>query len=78
MSYLVIGMHLDAEVLTGIDKLNQQGELVAEALIVLLSYQLFTILAHQLVQALALVGTVGHDGLVILHTRDFPALAYIL
>ena len=75
---LIGRVYLYAQVLTGIYKLNQQGKLVAKALVVLLAHQLAFQLAYQLVQALAFVLTLAYDGLVVLYTRNLPALAYIL
>ena len=78
LGYLVGGMHLDREVLTGIDKLDEQGELVAEALIVGLAHELVLLLDYQFVELLAGILTVGYHCLVAGHSRDFPAFAYVL
>ena len=68
MGNLVCRMHLDGEILTGIDELDQQRELIAEALVVLLTYQEFLLFSDKLVQAHTLKGAVGHNRLIVLHT----------
>ena len=65
---LIIGVYLDAEVLTGIDELDEQWELIAKALIVLLSDEQSFLLTHQLVEALAFIRAVGDDGLAAANT----------
>ena len=64
MGYLVVGVYLYREVLLGIDELDEQRELVAEAFVILLSYEQAFLFTHQLVEALAFLRTVGDDGLV--------------
>ena len=75
MCCLVIRMHLNAEILTSVDKLDEQRELITEALVVLLAYEFCFLFAYQLVQTLAFIGAIGHYRLVILYARDFPALS---
>ena len=40
-------MHLYGQVLTGVDELDEQGELIAELLVDLLAYQQFLVLVNQ-------------------------------
>ena len=76
MGYLVGGMHLNGQVLARIDELDEQGELVAEALVVVFSYQFLFHLCHQLVQFSARTGTLAHQCFVVFHSADFPALPH--
>ena len=69
---LVCRVYLDAKILTGIDKLDEQGELIAEALVVLLTDKTTLLFAYKLVQALTLFFPVSNDSLVILHTGYLP------
>ena len=75
--YLVAGMHLDGEVALGIDKLDEQRKLVAEAAVVVPAHELVFQLFHQFVQVPAFVGSFGHNGLTALHAGDFPTLAHL-
>jgi hypothetical protein len=75
MGRLVVRMYLDAEILACINELDKQGELVAEALIVLFAYETPFLFAYQLVKTLAFVFAVGHNGLVAFDARDLPTLA---
>ena len=77
---LVIGMHLHTEVLTRVDELDQQGELVAKLLVHLVAYQQSLVLVDELRQRESLVDVVDQsavDGytLVTCHAADFPTLA---
>ena len=53
MGNLVVGVYLDAQVALGIDELDEQRELVAEALIIVLAHEFFSLFTYQLVEALA-------------------------
>ena len=57
LGYLVVGVYLDAQVLVGIDKLDEQRKLVAEALVVRRPQQSSLLLEHQLVQRQSTVGS---------------------
>jgi hypothetical protein len=39
MCHLVVGVHLYTQVALGVDKLYQQGELIAESLVILLAHK---------------------------------------
>ena len=68
VSYLVRRMYLNRQILTGIDEFDQQRELIAKALVVLLAYQEFLLSYDKLIQAHALKRAIGHNRLTILHT----------
>ena len=63
MSCLVVRMYLNAEILTGVDKLDEQGKLIAKVLVVVLTNKFLLLFTNQLVKALALVLTCCHNGL---------------
>ena len=65
---LIVRMYLDREVLTSIDKLNEQRELITETLVVFLADQHVLLFAHQLVQTLTFILAVGNDSLTVLDT----------
>ena len=65
---LIVGVYLYAEVLAGINELDEQRELIAEVVVVLLTHEYFLLFLHQLVQALAFVRAIGHDGLAAADT----------
>lgn len=71
-SQLVVGMHLDRQVITGVDKLNQQRESRAELVHYLLTEQLLAVSANQFIERLAFQVTVIDDGIVTLYMRKFP------
>jgi hypothetical protein len=75
---LVIRMHLNGEIPTGVNELDQQGELITETCVVILSHETTFLLSYQLIQRLTVVRTAIDNGLVVLDTGDFPTLAYIL
>ena len=75
---LVVGVYLDGEVAVGVDELDEQWKLVAEALVVLRAEEAVLQFSHHLVEVLALILTVGNDRFVTLHAGDFPALAHVL
>ena len=60
-------MNLDREVLTCVDELNEQRELVAETLIVRLAYELALKFVYEIVELLACVLAVGNYCLVAWH-----------
>ena len=72
---LVVGVYLDGEVFLGIDKLDKQGELVTEALVVLLTHKSPFEFTDECVEALTLVLAVGDEGFATFNTRDLPTLA---
>ena len=71
-------MHLDREVLTCVDKLDEEGELIAEAFVVVFAHELAFQFSNNLVELLAGIGAVADDGLVVFHSRNLPALADVL
>ena len=73
---LVGGVHLYGEVVACIDELDEQRELVAEALVVGFAHQRFLLLGDEFVETTACIGPFADDGFVALHAADFPALAY--
>ena len=78
LGYLVGRMNLYREVLTCIDKLDEQRELIAEALVVLLTYEFLLLFSNNLVELLASELAIGYYSLIAWHARNLPALAYIL
>ena len=78
LGYLVGGMNLYREVLTGINKLDEQWELVAKTLVVVLAYEFLLKFGNNLVELLACILAIGNNSLVARHARYFPAFAYIL
>ena len=52
---LIVGMHLYGQVLTGVDELHKQGELITELLVDLLAHQQFLVLINQLYQCQTLI-----------------------
>ena len=72
---LLVGVHLQRQILTGIDELHQQREVVAKAAVNLLAHQLATVATNQLRKAFSLIGTLGHLRLRPCHSRQLPALA---
>ena len=75
MGYFVVGVYLDAQVLMGVDELDEQRKLAAEALVVRLSHERWAQCGHYFVERLAVEGTSADDGLAAGHARQFPALA---
>ena len=78
LCYLVGGVHLDREVLTCVDKLDEEGELIAEAFVVVFAHELAFQFSNNLVELLTCIGAVADDGLVVFHSRNLPALADVL
>ncbi len=74
-SQLIVRMHLDRKILAGIDKLDQQRELLAKTGIVGLAHELLPLAHEQLTECKATIGSLGHDRLVARKTRQLPALA---
>ena len=72
---LVVGMHLDREVLARVDELDEQREFVAEAFAVLLAQQAGAVAGDELGERQAGVGALGHHRDVALHARELPAFA---
>ena len=75
---LVGGMHLNGKILTRIDKLDEQRELVAETLVVVLAHEFALHLGYNLVEFLACKLAVCNDSFIVFHARNFPTFAYIL
>lgn len=75
---LVVGVYLYGEVVAGVDKLEEQRELVAVALVDAAAHELFLQHGDEPVERHAAVGTFGHDGLIALDTRYFPAFADVV
>ena len=71
-------MNLYREVLTCIDKLDEQRELIAEALVVLLTYEFLLQFGNNLIEFLAGKLAIGNHCLIAWHSRNLPAFAYIL
>ena len=77
---LVVGMHLYAQVLARVDELDEQGELVAEALIDLVAHEQPLVLVDELRECeshIDIVDKAAFDGHAVLtgHATDLPALA---
>ena len=59
----------------GVDELDEQRELVAEALVVRLSHERWAQGGYYFVERLAVEGASADDGLAARHARQLPALA---
>ena len=75
---LVGRMNLNREVLTCIDKLDEQRELIAEALVVLLTHEFLFLFGNNLIELLAGELAIGYYSFIAGHSRNLPAFAYIL
>ena len=74
----VVGVNLDREVLPGVDELDEQRELLAEALEILRAQQSGSVAGDQFGQRGSGLGASGDDGFVAFHARELPALADLL
>ena len=74
---LIGGMHLNGEVVTGINELDEQRELIAKALVVGTADELFFQFGHEVVELSPCIGTFADDSLIAWHATDFPTLAYL-
>ena len=74
---LVIGMHLDGEVLEGVDELEQEGEFVSGVAVHMLAHQLALIGLDQLGDGFAGQGAVGYHAHQAFHVGKFPAFANV-
>ena len=74
----IIGMHLDREVVAGIDELDEQGEATAKALEDALTDELFAVGMDQFVEVLPSEWASCDDGVIVVDVRDFPALTDLL
>ena len=78
----VVGVHLYGQILTGVDELYQEGELVAELLIDFLSDEQSLVLVDQFNERQSLIDIInqssvhGHT-LMSGYATDFPALTHI-
>ena len=75
---LIVRMHLDRKVGVGIDKLDEQRELIAKTLVVFGSKETVLQLGNNLIEFLALHFAISYDALVARNSRNFPALTYFL
>ena len=71
----IVRVHLDREVLPGVDELDQQRKLLAEAFVVGFAEQCGAVAGDQLRERRSGLGTFGDDGFVVLDARKFPAFA---
>ena len=71
-------MHLNGKVLTRVNELDEQRELVAEPLVVLFPHELVFHQFHNLVEALSLKLAFAYGSLVALHSRNLPAFSHVL
>ena len=78
LSLLVVGVHLDGELLARVDKLDEQGKQITVARVVLLADQQLLLLRQHVVEFPALVFAVGDNSLVVFHARHLPALAHLV
>src|SRR3712207_6906941 len=77
LGYFVRGMYLDGEVTACVDELDEQRELVAEALVVVSSYEFILLLGHDFIELHAFELAVFHDCLVVFYAGDLPTLTYV-
>ena len=75
MGYLVVGMHLDGEILLGVDKLDEQREAMAEALIVVTPHQPLLVAVDEVGEQHTVLASTFNRRHIALHGREFPALA---
>ena len=75
---LIIRMHLDREVVVGVNKLDEQWKFVSETLVVLLPKETSLEFFHYLIEALALHLAISYDAFFAWYSRDFPAFAHLL
>ena len=75
VGYLVVGMHLNGEILLGVDKLDEQREAMAEALIVVTPHQPLLIAVDEVGEQHAVLASTFNRRHIALHGREFPALA---
>ena len=79
---LIVGMNLYAEVLARVDELDEQRELIAEALIDFITYKQPLVLVDELGEGQSYIhiinqSTLDGNALVARYARDFPTLANI-
>ena len=74
----IIGMHLDAQIGSCIDKLDEQRKLIASVVIDMTTHNLFFVLFQEFYDGLSSQTTFCHYGLITRHARDFPAFADIM
>ena len=75
-------MHLNRQILAGVDKLHKQWEVVAEFLIYLLAYNQLLVFVNQFYKSQALIDIIDKTAiychaLMSWHAADFPTLANI-
>ena len=63
----IIRVHLDREVIYGVNKLHQQRELVSEGFIYLLSHQFVHIDLQQILQGIAGMRAIGYFSRIFLY-----------
>ena len=71
-------MHLNREVVVGVDELDEQGEATAKALEDALTDELFAVGMDQFVEVLPSEWASCDDGVIVVDVRDFPALTDLL
>ena len=76
MCYFVGGMHLNGQVVAGVDELDEQRELIAEALVVGFAHQSLFLLCNEVVKVATCIRATTDNGLITGHATDFPTLAY--
>ena len=79
---LIVGMNLYAEVLARVDELDEQRELIAEALIDLITYEQPLVLVDEHGEGQSYIhiinqSTLDGNALMAWYARDFPTLANI-
>ena len=75
---LIIRMHLDREVVVGVNKLDELWKFISETLVVLLPKETSLEFFHYLIEALALHLAISYDAFFAWYSRDFPAFAHLL
>ena len=74
LAELIIWMHLDAQVLASIDELDEQREIIAEALVILLSHEVGSIFLEDLRKCHTSTTATQNNRLRTFHSRDDPSL----
>ena len=68
-------MHLDRQIATRVNELDEQGKLGAETTIDILTHKLGAMSLHELSERQAFVRTISDHRLATCHSREFPTLA---
>ena len=74
----IVGVHLDRQVITGVDELDQKREATSEALEYALPYEALAVGLDKFVEAFACELAFGYHRVIIIDMGDLPALSDLL